>query len=283
MSSEKKDLRFQIGYGSDEVLSRGSCRSQAMFNDFKISTIMKKYLLIILCVAATQVSVAGGRPMSCSEPSQSLADECQVVMKGAVVSDINVSGNHASTRSETGRWVDPLGHGGVVGRPFDPRQHKWQTTVNIDGTDDSDSEAFYAQSNTGVLGRQWLSWIIGIAVGYTDEPLGNGGVRSRPIDPRPIKPGQVRSRMSQIHPGRTVPPTDHAMASPGSSAGTAVQGVARGDMDQDGHVNISDVTALIDQLLAGSSAATADVNRDGSTSIDDVTTLIDTLLANSPQ
>ena len=54
----------------------------------------------------------------------------------------------------------------------------------------------------------------------------------------------------------------------------------RGDVNQDGSVNIADVTALIDYLLSDASAAPAeaDVNQDGFVNIADVTTLIDLLL-----
>ncbi len=56
-----------------------------------------------------------------------------------------------------------------------------------------------------------------------------------------------------------------------------------GDVNDDGHVSIGDVTALIDYLLGGSiesiNARNADVNNDGNISIGDVTGLIDILLA----
>ena len=58
--------------------------------------------------------------------------------------------------------------------------------------------------------------------------------------------------------------------------------VTRGDVDGNGSVNISDVTALIDYLLssnAGTNASAADCNQDGSVNISDVTTLIDYLLS----
>lgn len=52
-----------------------------------------------------------------------------------------------------------------------------------------------------------------------------------------------------------------------------------GDVNEDGSVNISDVTSLIDILLTSSPASTcADVNRDGNVNISDVTALIDMLL-----
>jgi len=56
-----------------------------------------------------------------------------------------------------------------------------------------------------------------------------------------------------------------------------------GDVNGDGSVNISDVTALIDLLLTGSlidfNSSPADVNVDGSVNISDVTSLIDKLLS----
>ncbi len=57
----------------------------------------------------------------------------------------------------------------------------------------------------------------------------------------------------------------------------------RGDVNHDGSVNISDVTALIDLLLAGGTIVNdaADCNQDGSINISDVTALIDYLLNGS--
>jgi hypothetical protein len=56
----------------------------------------------------------------------------------------------------------------------------------------------------------------------------------------------------------------------------------RGDVNGDGSVNISDVTALIDYLLTGNASGInlsgADCNQDGSINISDVTALIDYLL-----
>ena len=56
--------------------------------------------------------------------------------------------------------------------------------------------------------------------------------------------------------------------------------LVRGDVNADGAVNITDVTALIDILLSGAVApAAADCNVDGAVNIADVTVLIDFLLA----
>ena len=56
----------------------------------------------------------------------------------------------------------------------------------------------------------------------------------------------------------------------------------RGDVDHDGQVSISDVTALIDYLLTGDavgiSSVNADCDQDGLVNISDVTSLIDRLL-----
>ena len=60
--------------------------------------------------------------------------------------------------------------------------------------------------------------------------------------------------------------------------------VVRGDVDQDGKINISDVTALIDYLLTGNatgiSLENANCDQDQSIQISDVTALIDYLLTN---
>jgi hypothetical protein len=59
--------------------------------------------------------------------------------------------------------------------------------------------------------------------------------------------------------------------------------VVLGDVDMDGNVNISDVTALIDYLLGGNatgiSVDNADCEADGNINISDVTALIDYLLS----
>ena len=61
--------------------------------------------------------------------------------------------------------------------------------------------------------------------------------------------------------------------------------VVRGDVDDDGNVNISDVTALIDYLLSGNAAGisleNADCDEDSNINISDVTSLIDYLLSGS--
>ena len=59
----------------------------------------------------------------------------------------------------------------------------------------------------------------------------------------------------------------------------------KGDVNGDGNVNISDVTALIDYLLSGNASniqlGNADINTDGSVNISDITALIDYLLSGS--
>ena len=61
------------------------------------------------------------------------------------------------------------------------------------------------------------------------------------------------------------------------------QAALRGDVNGDGSVNISDVTALIDYLLSGNASGInlsgADCNQDSSVNISDVTSLIDYLLS----
>ena len=64
---------------------------------------------------------------------------------------------------------------------------------------------------------------------------------------------------------------------------TAKNAGLRGDVNGDGSVNISDVTALIDYLLSGNASGInlsgADCNKDGDVDIADVTALIDYLLS----
>ena len=63
----------------------------------------------------------------------------------------------------------------------------------------------------------------------------------------------------------------------------AIIATSRGDVNGDGEVTISDVTALIDYLLSGDASAintdAADCNQDNGVSIKDVTDLIDYLLS----
>ena len=61
---------------------------------------------------------------------------------------------------------------------------------------------------------------------------------------------------------------------------TAKQDFQRGDVNGDGNVTISDVTALIDLLLGGGTInnPAADCNGDSNVTISDVTALIDFLL-----
>ena len=69
------------------------------------------------------------------------------------------------------------------------------------------------------------------------------------------------------------------------SAWVELTASTRGDVDGDGNVNISDVTALIDYLLSGNATGVnvtaADCDQDGNVNISDVTALIDYLLSGS--
>ena len=66
-----------------------------------------------------------------------------------------------------------------------------------------------------------------------------------------------------------------------SNPGYFTEKPARGDVNGDGSVNISDVTALINLLLEGGTISNpvADCNQDGSININDVTALINYLLS----
>ena len=76
---------------------------------------------------------------------------------------------------------------------------------------------------------------------------------------------------------------DGGTSNPGYFTGNSV--TARGDVNGDGSVNISDVTALIDYLLTGDASGInmsgADTNQDSSINISDVTVIIDYLLTGS--
>ncbi len=65
-----------------------------------------------------------------------------------------------------------------------------------------------------------------------------------------------------------------------NSSWVEIEAALIGDVNGDGSISISDVTALIDLLLSnGNLPATADVNADGGVSISDATALIDMLLS----
>ncbi len=82
----------------------------------------------------------------------------------------------------------------------------------------------------------------------------------------------------------SIPTADNQSTTPAKSSLTIVksQDYTPGDINCDGHVNISDVTVLIDFLLGSNpqpfNHSAADVNSDNSINISDVTTLIDSLL-----
>ena len=64
----------------------------------------------------------------------------------------------------------------------------------------------------------------------------------------------------------------------GAFASSATAGV--GDVNADGSVNVSDITALVNQIIGSGSysAQACDVNGDGEVNVTDVTTLITTIL-----
>ncbi len=82
------------------------------------------------------------------------------------------------------------------------------------------------------------------------------------------------------HVDKTYAHIDGGTSNPGYF--TEKTGGLRGDVNGDGKVNISDVTALINLLLAGNTPpSTADCNQDGKVNIADVTALINYLLSGS--
>ena len=52
-----------------------------------------------------------------------------------------------------------------------------------------------------------------------------------------------------------------------------------GDVNSDGEVNISDINAVIDMILSGTTRPTADVNGDGEINISDINAIIDIILS----
>lgn len=59
-----------------------------------------------------------------------------------------------------------------------------------------------------------------------------------------------------------------------------VEASIKGDVNNDGEVNIADINVVIDIILTGVGTARADVNGDREVSIADINTLIDIILAN---
>jgi hypothetical protein len=55
----------------------------------------------------------------------------------------------------------------------------------------------------------------------------------------------------------------------------------KGDVNNDGEVNIADINAVIDVILGGGNNASADVNNDGEINIADVNVIIDIILGNN--
>ena len=61
-------------------------------------------------------------------------------------------------------------------------------------------------------------------------------------------------------------------------ASVSANAASRGDVNDDGEVNIADVNAVIDIILSGSGNIAADVNGDGEVNIADVNAVIDIIL-----
>ena len=93
--------------------------------------------------------------------------------------------------------------------------------------------------------------------------------------------GGMGTAYSASHTDATYAHIDGGTANPGYF--TDKNASLRGDVNGDGNVNISDVTALINYLLSGNAAGVnlggADVNQDGNVNISDVTALINYLLS----
>ncbi|MBQ4008873.1 MAG: dockerin type I repeat-containing protein, partial [Muribaculaceae bacterium] len=62
--------------------------------------------------------------------------------------------------------------------------------------------------------------------------------------------------------------------------GTAPSPVIVGDVNEDGEVDVRDITALIDIIMNSGTGAAADVNEDGDIDVRDITALIDIIMNN---
>ena len=108
---------------------------------------------------------------------------------------------------------------------------------------------------------------------FTADVTGASAVVTKSVEQNPD--GTYRIAISAI-PGDLIDATCYVITA-------TVASVKRGDVNNDGTVNISDVTTLIDYLLSGNSEGinlqAADVDENNSINISDVTSLIDMLLS----
>ena len=61
--------------------------------------------------------------------------------------------------------------------------------------------------------------------------------------------------------------------------GQIVEDLMKGDLNNDGEINLADVNMLIDKILDGNQDAIGDINGDGEVNIADVNALLDYILS----
>ena len=155
--------------------------------------------------------------------------------------------------------------------------------IKVEGAEDSGELANVAQINSD---GEYIYWSY-IAPASDAEAIRN----SVPLDPaNPLHKSGIKCLPAKANPDGSMP-TTVTFAVEGVEAygvcgatytepGPGPEPAVKGDVNNDGEVNIADVNALIDILLSGidNSQGRADVNGDGEVSIADVNTLIDMIL-----
>ncbi|MBR2083550.1 MAG: dockerin type I repeat-containing protein, partial [Muribaculaceae bacterium] len=155
--------------------------------------------------------------------------------------------------------------------------------IKVEGAEDSGELANVAQINSD---GEYIYWSY-IAPASDAEAIRN----SVPLDPaNPLHKSGIKCLPAKANPDGSMP-TTVTFAVEGVEAygvcgatytepGPDPEPAVKGDVNNDGEVNIADVNALIDILLSGidNSQGRSDVNGDGEVSIADVNTLIDMIL-----
>lgn len=257
---------------------------------------MKKLLLLLLSASAALTVMAGLLPSTSlcqllSEREEALDDVLLPNSSANLLPELDMTSSETSTMGSLDEVQNDNNDNGssCVSTTNHAPRHS-QSTGNVNMVRDGNA----------------------IAPDYT----GHGGVIHRPIDPRPVRPGKtnmventINYVVSNLFPykitlpgtgvdldndgvngyelqGEAVGMTGSGQSTDTESIETLVSALLKGDVNRNGHVNIDDVTALIDALLmnktensASFNSDGANVNEDGTVDIADVTALIDLLLS----
>ncbi|MBQ9822801.1 MAG: dockerin type I repeat-containing protein [Muribaculaceae bacterium] len=259
---------------------------------------MKKLLLLLLSASAALTVMAGLLPSTSlcqlmSEREEALDDVLLQNSSANLLPVLDMTSNETSTMGSLDEAQnDNHDNGGSCVSTTNHAPRHSQSTGNVNMVKDGNA----------------------VAPDYT----GHGGVIHRPIDPRPIRPGKsgmventINFVVSNLFPykftlpgagvgldldndgvdgyelqGEAVGASGSGQSTDTESIETLVSALLKGDVNRNGHVNIDDVTTLIDALLinktensASFNSDGANVNEDGTVDIADVTALIDLLLS----